>query len=80
MARLIFCALLLFVCNRVLFFCWPLQQDPIIHRFTQALFAADVALCCLHRRMAEEELNLFQLAAGAVTQSSAASLLMPHAA
>ena len=35
--------------------------------FSQILFAAEIPFCRLDRGMAEQELNLFQLAAAAVT-------------
>jgi hypothetical protein len=42
------------------------QVKSIIYRISQVLFAAKIPLCRLDRRMAEQELNLFQLAAAAV--------------
>ena len=43
------------------------QVEQIIHRMSQVLFAAKTPFCRLDRGMAEQELNLFQLAATAVT-------------
>jgi len=47
---------------------------------SEILFAAEVAFCSLNRSMAEEELNLLDLAAVCVAQLRTSSTVMPHAA
>jgi len=47
--------------------------EPVVHRVTQILLAAQIALRRLDRDMAEQELNLFQFAAAAVAQFGAGS-------
>ena len=46
---------------------------PINDRLLQFLPASDVLLRCLHRGMAKKELNLFEFASCAVTESSASA-------
>jgi hypothetical protein len=40
-----------------------LNADLVVNRSAEALFASKVSLCCLYGSVAEQELNLFQLAA-----------------
>src|SRR5271166_3255325 len=61
--------------------------EPVVHRMTQILLAAEIPLGGLDRDMAEQELNLFQFAAVAVAQLGAGSakvmrghMLQPYAA
>ena len=42
--------------------------EPVVYRVTQILLASQIALRGLDRNMAEQELNLFQLAAAGVAQ------------
>jgi hypothetical protein len=42
-----------------------------IYRIPESLFASEIALCRLHRNVAEQELNLLQFAAGLMTETSA---------
>jgi hypothetical protein len=57
-----------------------LQTDPVVHGLSKILFAPEVALRRLHGHVAEEKLYLFDLAAGQMTKSGAATPAMPHAA
>jgi hypothetical protein len=43
-----------------------LQADAVVHGTTEPLLAAEVALCRLHRNMAQEKLDLLKFAAGGV--------------
>jgi hypothetical protein len=43
------------------------NADSIIHGTTNALFATEIALGCLHRNVSEQKLDLLQLAACSVT-------------
>jgi hypothetical protein len=36
------------------------QLETIVHRASEILLAAKIPLSCLHRRMPQQELNLFQ--------------------
>jgi hypothetical protein len=47
--------------------------EPVVHRVTQILLAAQIALRGLDRDMAEPELNLFQFAAALRAQLGAGS-------
>ena len=46
------------------------DAKPVVHRDSQSLLAADVALRSLHRYMPEKKLDLLKLAAGIMTESS----------
>ena len=52
------------------------EVQQIIHRMSQVLFAAKIPFCRLDRRMAEQELNLLQLAAAAGLVVTGAILLL----
>jgi hypothetical protein len=52
----------------------------IVYRIARALFGSQVALCRFDRDVANQELDLLQLATGFVTQRSAGSALIAHAA
>jgi hypothetical protein len=43
------------------------QVEKIIHGMPEILFAAEIALCRLHRCVPEQELNLLQFTATIVT-------------
>jgi hypothetical protein len=45
-----------------------LQLDPVIGRVDQILLRPEIAFSSLHRRMARQQLNLFQFPAGRPTQ------------
>ena len=47
------------------------QDEQIIHRVTQILFAAEIAFCRLDGCVTKQELNLLQFAAGGVAQLGA---------
>jgi hypothetical protein len=49
------------------------DADAIIHRVPEPLFAAEIPLSRLDAHVAEQELDLFQLAASLVTQTRACS-------
>jgi hypothetical protein len=38
------------------------QMEQIVHGVSEVLFAPEVAFRCLHRRMAQQKLNLLDLA------------------
>jgi hypothetical protein len=44
------------------------EVEKIIHWMSEILFAAEIALRCLHRCMPQQELNLLQLTTAVVTQ------------
>ena len=46
----------------------------------EPLLAAQILFSCLYADMAKQKLNLFQLAAGNMTEPGASSPQMPHAA
>ena len=50
-----------------------LQTDPIIDGISEPLFAAEVSLRRLNALMAEQKLDLLNLAAGVVTQAGASA-------
>jgi hypothetical protein len=50
-----------------------LRTDPIIDGITEPLFAAEVSLRHLNALMAEQKLDLLNLAAGVVTQAGASA-------
>jgi hypothetical protein len=52
-----------------------LDADPIIDSASEPLFAAQIALRALHTDVAEQKLNLFQLAAGLMAQSRALEIM-----
>jgi hypothetical protein len=39
------------------------ERKPIVHRVPEVLLAAEVTFCSLHRRVAQQKLNLLQFAA-----------------
>jgi hypothetical protein len=41
----------------------PPERKPIVHRVSEVLLAAEVTFRGLHRRVAQQKLNLFQSAA-----------------
>src|SRR5208283_3630573 len=43
------------------------EREPVVHGVPEVLLAAEVTLCSLNRRVAEQELNLFKFAAASVT-------------
>jgi hypothetical protein len=45
--------------------------ESIIDRLSQLLFASDIAFRRLHRRVTKEELNLFEFASSAMTETGA---------
>jgi hypothetical protein len=49
------------------------DADAIVHRVPEPLFAAEIPLSRLDAHVAEQELDLFQLAASLVTQTRARS-------
>lgn len=49
------------------------QSDEVIYGMAEFLFAAQVALGCLHGDMPQQELNLFQFTAGKMTQACTCS-------
>ena len=56
------------------------QFDPVIRCVHQILLGAQVPLGRLHGRMAQQQLDLFQFAAGRAAQLGARPTTMPHAA
>ena len=56
------------------------DAQVIIDRVLQLLLAAEVTLRGLDRYMAEQKLDLLEFATAEMTQSSAGSPAMPHAA
>ena len=44
------------------------EVEKIIHWMSEILFAAEIALRCLHRCMPQQELNLLQLSSTVMTQ------------
>jgi hypothetical protein len=57
-----------------------LKLDRVVYRIPKLLFAAEVTLCRLDGCVAEQKLNLLQLAACQMAQPSASSPHMPHSA
>jgi hypothetical protein len=53
------------------------EVKKIVYRMSEILLAAEIPLGCLHRCMAQQELNLLQLAAARVAQLRTGSPLMP---
>src|SRR5215469_17441044 len=49
------------------------EVEKIVHWMPEILFATQVALCCLHGCMPEQELNLLQLSSTVMTQLGAAA-------
>jgi len=47
------------------------DAKSVAHRFSESLFATEIALCCLDGHMAQQELDLFQFTSSRVTESSA---------
>ncbi len=56
------------------------EMEQIVHGVSEVLFAPEVAFRCLHRGMAQQKLNLLDLAAVSVAQLRAGPSLMPNAA
>jgi len=56
------------------------KVKKVVYRMSQILFAAEIAFRRLDGCMAQQELNLFQLAPTRMTQLRTGSPLMPHAA
>ena len=57
-----------------------LQSNEVVYRMAEFLFAAQVALGCLHGDMPQQKLNLFQFTAGKMAQASTCSTTMPRSA
>src|SRR6267142_3033761 len=49
------------------------DSDLVVDGLSQSLFTTEIFFCGLHRDVAQKELNLLQLAASTVTQSSTRS-------
>jgi hypothetical protein len=47
------------------------NSDLVVDRLSQSLLAAEVFLSSLHRDVAQQKLNLFQFASGAMAETSA---------
>jgi hypothetical protein len=57
----------------ILRLCFCSEVEKIVHRVTEILFAAEIAFRRLNGCMAQQELNLLQLASAAVAQLGARS-------
>jgi hypothetical protein len=49
------------------------QPDPIIDHVVETLFAPQISLCCLHRYVSQQKLNLLQFTAALMAQAGATS-------
>ena len=56
------------------------EVEKVIYRMSEILFAAEIAFRRLDGCMAQQELNLLQLATAVMTQLRTGPPLMPHAA
>ena len=55
-------------------FSWTgFNSDLVVDGLSQSLFTAEIFFSCLHRDVAQQKLNLFQLASGAVAEAGTRS-------